>query len=166
MRLRKNTVLIIDEAQNLSAEALEEVRMLSNLETDSEKLMQIVLIGQPEFLVTLDQPNLRQLRQRIAIEHHVDPLRPDEVIPYLTHRLRVAGSDYKNVFEEGLEDIFYTATGGCPRLLSLLADRALLTAFAQSSKRVDRAILEQKASVAPFRSIAAGRSQADVAVGR
>lgn len=166
MRLRKNTVLIIDEAQNLSADALEEVRMLSNLETDSEKLMQIVLIGQPEFLGTLDQPNLRQLRQRIAIEHHVEPLRPNEVIPYLAHRLRVAGSSYGDIFEEDLEDVFYGATGGCPRLLSLLADRSMLTAFAQSSKRVDRAVLEQKASVSPFRAVSTGIAQAEAAVGR
>jgi len=161
MRLRKNTVLIIDEAQNLGVDALEEVRMLSNLETDSEKLMQIVLIGQPEFLGMLDQPELRQLRQRIAIEHHVAPLRANEVIPYLSHRLRVDGCDYKDIFDEGLESIFYTATGGCPRLLSLLADRALLTAFARSSKRVDRVVLEEKAAVSPFHAVAAGIAQAE-----
>ena len=166
MRLRKNTVLIIDEAQNLSVEALEEVRLLSNLETDSEKLMQIVLIGQPEFLGMLNQPNLRQLRQRIAIEHHVEPLRHDEVLPYLSHRLRVAGSSYEEIFEEGLEDIFFSATGGCPRLLSLLADRSLLTAFAHSEKKVGRSILENKASAAPFRQVAPSILQAEVAVGR
>ena len=166
MRLRKNTVLIIDEAQNLSVEALEEVRLLSNLETDSEKLMQIVLIGQPEFLGMLNQPNLRQLRQRIAIEHHVEPLRHDEVLPYLSHRLRVAGSSYEEIFEEGLEDILYSATGGCPRLLSLLADRSLLTAFAHSAKKVGRSILENKASAAPFRQVAPSILQAEVAVGR
>jgi len=166
MRLRKNTVLIIDEAQNLSVEALEEVRLLSNLETDSEKLMQIVLIGQPEFLGMLNQPNLRQLRQRIAIEHHVEPLRHDEVLPYLSHRLRVAGSSYEEIFEEGLEDILYSATGGCPRLLSLLADRSLLTAFAHSAKKVGRSILETKASAAPFRQVAPSIMQAEVAVGR
>ena len=166
MRRRKNTVLIIDEAQNLGFDALEEVRMLSNLETDSEKLMQIVLIGQPEFLGKLNQPNLRQLRQRIAIEHHVEPLHAHEVIPYLSHRVCVTGSNYEDLFEEGFENIFYTATGGIPRLLSLLADRSLLTAFAHSSKRVDRAVLEQKASVAPFRAVATGIAQADLAVGR
>lgn len=166
MRLRKNTVLIIDEAQNLGVDALEEVRMLSNLETDSEKLMQIVLIGQPEFLGMLDQPELRQLRQRIAIEHHVAPLGAHEVIPYLSHRLRVAGCEYKDIFEEGLEDVFYTATGGCPRLLSLLADRSLLTSFARSSKLVDRMVLEEKAAVSPFRAVSAGIAQADTAARR
>lgn len=166
MRLRKNTVLIIDEAQNLGVDALEEVRMLSNLETDSEKLMQIVLIGQPEFLGMLDQPELRQLRQRIAIEHHVNPLGAHEVIPYLSYRLRVAGCEYKDIFEEGLEDVFYTATGGCPRLLSLLADRSLLTAFARSTKQVDRSVLEEKASVSPFRAVSAGIAQADTAARR
>jgi len=166
MRLRKNTVLIIDEAQNLGVDALEEVRMLSNLETDSEKLMQIVLIGQPEFLGMLDQPELRQLRQRIAIEHHVAPLRAHEVVPYLSHRLRVAGCEYKDIFEEGLENVFYAATAGCPRLLSLLADRSLLTAFARSSKHVDGMIVEEKAAVAPFRAVSAGISQADAAASR
>jgi general secretion pathway protein A len=156
MRLRKNTVLIIDEAQNLGVDALEEVRMLSNLETDSEKLMQIVLIGQPEFLGMLDQPELRQLRQRIAIEHHVAPLRAHEVVPYLSHRLRVAGCEYKDIFEEELDPIFYAATAGCPRLLSLLADRSLLAAFARSSQHVDRMILEEKAAVSPFRAVSAG----------
>ena len=78
----------------------------------------------------------------------------------------MAGAAYEDIFEEGLDDVFYNATGGCPRLLSLLADRALLTAFAHSAHRVDRATLEQKASVAPFRTVSSGIAQAEVAVGR
>jgi general secretion pathway protein A len=148
-----NTVLVIDEAQNLGAEALEEVRLLSNLETDSEKLLQIVLTGQPELLDKLADPSLRQLRQRIAIEHHVDALRPDEVHAYLCHRIEVAGGKYEEVFESGLEPLFYAASLGCPRVLSLLADRALLAAYSRQVKPVSHEIVEAKA-----RQIAAKRT--------
>jgi general secretion pathway protein A len=140
-----NTVLVIDEAQNLGAEALEEIRLLSNLETDTEKLLQIVLTGQPELLQRLADPALRQLRQRIAIEHHVRFLRPYEVGFYLRHLVEQAGGKYEDLFEAGLEQVFFAASMGCPRLISLLADRALLAAFAREVKPVSRAILESKA---------------------
>jgi type II secretory pathway predicted ATPase ExeA len=139
------SLVVIDEAQNLSVSALEEVRMLSNLETDTAKLLQIVLTGQPELRDKLAAPELRQLRQRIAIEHHVDSLAPDEVEPYLRHRIEVAGGKYENLFEEGVAPIFYRATGGCPRLISLLADRSLLAAYAKQQKPVPREVLEKKA---------------------
>ena len=140
-----DTVLVIDEAQNLSLQALEEVRLLSNLETDTSKLLQIVLTGQPELRDKLAAPELRQLRQRIAIEHHVDSLAPGEVEPYLRHRIEVAGGKYENLFEEGVAPVFYTATGGCPRLISLLADRSLLASYANQSRPVPREIVERKA---------------------
>ncbi len=148
-----NTVLVIDEAQNLGAEALEEVRLLSNLETDTEKLLQIVLTGQPELLDRLADPSLRQLRQRIAIEHHVESLQPDEVGAYLRHRVEVAGGKYEGIFAPGLEPVFYAASLGCPRLLSLLADRSLLASYSRQSRPVPRAIVESKA-----REIAARRA--------
>ena len=146
-RLEKgfNTVLVIDEAQNLGLPALEEVRLLSNLETDTEKLLQIVLTGQPELLERLTDPALRQLRQRIAIEHHLESLRPEQIEPYLRHRIEVAGGKYEEIFEPGLEPIFYAASLGCPRLASLLADRSLLAAYAKQIKPVSREILEAKA---------------------
>jgi len=159
-----NTVLVIDEAQNLGAEALEEIRLLSNLETDTEKLLQIVLTGQPELLQRLADPALRQLRQRIAIEHHVRFLRPDEVGSYLRHRVEKAGGKYQDLFEAGLEEVFFAASIGCPRLISLLADRALLAAFAREVKPVSRAILESKArQIAAIRPAAApqGREAAN-----
>ncbi|MCP5070980.1 MAG: AAA family ATPase, partial [bacterium] len=96
-----NTVLIIDEAQNLDVELLEEVRLLSNLETDTEKLLQIVLTGQPELRQMLAAPSLRQLRQRVAVEHHIQPLDCDEVRRYLAHRIEVAGGNYDEVFSPG-----------------------------------------------------------------
>lgn len=159
-----NTVLVIDEAQNLGAEALEEIRLLSNLETDTEKLLQIVLTGQPELLQRLADPALRQLRQRIAIEHHVRFLRPDEVGFYLRHRVEQAGGKYGDLFEAGLEQVFFAASMGCPRLISLLADRALLAAFAREVKPVSLAILESKArQIAAIRPAAApqGREAAN-----
>ena len=141
----QNTVLVIDEAQNLGGEALEEVRLLSNLETDTEKLLQIVLTGQPELLEKLSDSSLRQLRQRIAIEHHVEALQPDEVGTYLRHRIEVAGGKYEDIFAPGLEPIFYAAALGCPRLISLLADRSLLAAYSRQAKPVPRDIVESKA---------------------
>lgn len=148
LRARKNTVLIIDEAQNLDAAALEEVRLLSNLETDTEKLMQIILTGQPELLNLLEQPSLRQLRQRIAVEHHMEPLEPDQMGPYLAHRLAVAGGRFSEIFAPGVEPVFYAFSVGCPRLISLLADRALLAGYAQQMRPVTPELVEQKAKVA------------------
>jgi general secretion pathway protein A len=145
LRSGRNTVLIIDEAQNLEASTLEEIRLLSNLETDTHKLMQIVLTGQPELLRKLSLPSLRQLRQRIAIEHHMDPLDPDEVHPYLAHRLQVAGSRFDQVFKPGSEPTFYWFSGGCPRLISLLADRVLLSSYAKQIRPVPPEFVETKA---------------------
>jgi general secretion pathway protein A len=140
-----NTVLIIDEAQNLDARVLEEVRLLSNLETDTEKLLQIVLTGQPELREKLDAPNLRQLRQRIAIEHHIQPLRREEVGPYLRHRIETAGGKYGDVLDPAAEAIFHEYSGGCPRLISLLADRSLLAAFSRQLAPVPASLVGEKA---------------------
>jgi general secretion pathway protein A len=141
-----NTVLVIDEAQNLTLSALEEVRLLSNLETDTAKLLQIVLTGQPELRDKLAAHALRQLRQRIAIEHHVDALRADEVADYLRHRVDVAGGKYEDLFEPGLEPVFHRASLGCPRLISLIADRSLLAAYSKQAKPVPCEIVERKAA--------------------
>jgi len=140
-----NTVLIIDEAQNLEMKALEEVRLLSNLETETEKLLQIVLTGQPELLRKLAEPSLRQLRQRIALEHHVDSLRPQEIGPYLEHRIAAAGGQFEQLFSPGSESVFYEFSDGCPRLVNLLADRVLLSGYAQHVRPVPLALLEQRA---------------------
>jgi general secretion pathway protein A len=140
-----NTVLIIDEAQNLGSELLEEVRLLSNLETDTEKLLQIVLTGQPELRSDLASPELRQLRQRIAVEHHVEFLRPDEVASYLAYRIEVAGGSYEEIFAAGSEATFYAFSKGCPRLVSLLADRTLLSAYGKSLRPVPPGLVDSKA---------------------
>jgi general secretion pathway protein A len=145
LRNNLNTVLIIDEAQNLDKANLEEIRLLSNLETDTEKLLQIVLTGQPELRRMLADPALRQLRQRVAIEHDVEPLRPNEVAPYLAHRIQVAGGSYERVFASGSESTFYSFSEGRPRLVSLLADHALLSAFAKQVRPVPPVLVEAKA---------------------
>jgi general secretion pathway protein A len=145
LRNGQNTVLVIDEAQNLSMEGLEEIRLLSNLETETEKLLQIVLTGQPELRSMLADPRLRAIRQRIALEHHVEPLRPDEMRPYLAHRLQVAGGEYDSVFGPGAEEIFFDCSRGYPRVVNLLADRTLLSAYAKQLRPVPRALLEAKA---------------------
>lgn len=145
LRNGRNTVLIIDEAQNLDLHTLEEVRLLSNLETDTSKLMQIVLTGQPELLQKLASPELRQLRQRIAVEHHMEPLGPDQMRPYLAHRIQVAGGSFEHVFGDGVEPVFYNFSNGCPRLISLLADRVLLSAYAKSLRPIGPEFVESKA---------------------
>jgi general secretion pathway protein A len=145
LRSGANTVLIIDEAQNLSAAALEQVRLLSNLETDTQKLLQIVLTGQPELKQSLARPELRQLRQRIAIEHHVQPLQQGDIVPYLRHRIEVAGGRYERIFPKRVEAIFFEFSGGCPRLLNLLADRVLLSAYAKRMCPVSPDLIELKA---------------------
>jgi general secretion pathway protein A len=145
LRNGRNTVLIIDEAQNLDGPTLEEIRLLSNLETDTEKLMQIVLTGQPELMRKLSDPSLRQLRQRIAVEHHMEPLSADEIVPYLAHRIKVAGGDFEQIFEPGVQSSFYQFSEGCPRLISLLADRVLLAAFSKQMTVVTCEFVESKA---------------------
>jgi len=145
LRAGLNTVLVIDEAQNLRQSTLEEVRLLSNLETDAEKFLQIVLTGQPELLSKLADPRLRQLRQRIAVEHHLKPLLPTEVISYLSHRIDVAGGRYSDIFEPGADSVFFSFSQGCPRLISLLADRVLLSAYARQARPVPRSLVEEKA---------------------
>ena len=145
LRGRLNTVLIIDEAQNLEAKALEQVRLLSNLETETEKLLQIVLTGQSELRQKLAEPGLAQLRQRIVVEHHVDPLQPEDVLPYLRHRIQVAGGHCEQVFAPGAEHAFAQCSAGRPRLINLLADRVLLGAYAKGLRPVPSAFVEAKA---------------------
>jgi general secretion pathway protein A len=140
-----NTVLIIDEAQNLADGLLEQVRLLSNLETNTEKLLQIVLTGQPELRDILASPVMAPLRQRIALEHHVQPLQEHEVESYLQHRIQVAGGDYASIFTPDAARIFYATCGGCPRLINLLADRVLLAGFAAQERPVSVSLLERKA---------------------
>lgn len=125
----KQTLLIIDEAQHLQPAVLEQLRLLTNLETNSRKLLQVILIGQPELQQLLQRTDLRQLAQRITARYHLMPLTEDEVVQYLSYRLKVAGSE-RPVFEPSAIRMLYQSSQGIPRLLNLLADRAMLAAFA------------------------------------
>ncbi len=145
VRSGRRSVLIVDEAQNLDTPALEELRLLSNLTTDTENLLPIVLTGQPELRRKLAQSPLRSLRQRIVVEHHVEPLSPLEIEPYLAHRIRVVGGSYEETFVPGAEDVFFSFSSGSPRLLNLLGDRSLLAGFVDHVRPIPRAMLEQKA---------------------
>lgn len=138
----KNPLLIIDEAQNLSDEALEEVRMLSNLQTDDEMLLQVIIAGQPELKKRLNSPHLAQLRQRIAASYHLTALSEQETAAYIAARLVKAGGDAALFREEAVADVF-RASGGIPRTINLLCDAALVYGFADGIARIDPAIIEQ-----------------------
>ncbi len=140
----RHSVLIIDEAQNLSAEVLEQMRLLTNLETSERKLLQIILIGQPELATILDRPELRQLAQRIVARYHLGPLTKPEVAAYIQHRLEVAGTQH-HLFPPAIMGRLHRLAGGVPRIINVLCDRALLGAYAQGKERVDRGTLEQAA---------------------
>jgi hypothetical protein len=122
-------IIIIDEAQNLSPDTLEEVRLLSNLESDSAKLVQVVLVGQPELRDIIVNPALRQLRQRIVVKCHLEPLGRDELQNYIYHRLQVAGHQGGLTFQPEVFEIIYEFSSGIPRLVNLICDYLLLAAF-------------------------------------
>jgi len=128
-RAGNNVVLIIDEAQNLNAQQLEHIRLLSNLETEKDKLLQIVLSGQPELNQKLDLHSLRQLRQRVMVRFHVSSLEPEEVAPYIGHRLKVAGAKGLPAFAPEAVNKIIEFSCGVPRLINIVCDRALLAGF-------------------------------------
>ncbi len=140
-----NVVLVIDEAQNLNASTLEEVRMLSNLETEKEKLIQIILMGQPELRDILALPELEQLRQRIAVYYHLDPLTEEETCNYIAHRLKVAGSNGAVIFDDSALSKIYTYSGGVPRRINAICDRALLTGFIREQKTISSEVIDEVA---------------------
>jgi general secretion pathway protein A len=137
-----NVVVIIDEAQDLSDELLEQVRLLSNLETDHQKLMQIVLMGQPELRDKLAQPELRQLRQRITVRYHLGPLSLAETAYYIQHRLTLAGANGRPQFDQGAVKSVYQYSGGVPRLINALCDKALLAGFVMQTDLLTKKVLK------------------------
>ncbi len=141
-RAGKNSVVLIDEAQNLSRNVLEQIRMLSNLETETEKLLQIVLVGQPELRELLGQPSLRQLNERIAVRYHLDALLEDDVPDYIGHRLTVAGNTGHLSFADDAFGPIYDFSRGNPRRINILCDRALLIAYAGNGLEIDRKIIK------------------------
>ncbi len=143
LKAGRNVVLILDEAQNLSVPVLEQIRMLSNLETDSQKLIQIIIVGQPELGRTLARPDLAQLNQRITVRCHLQPLVLEDTIRYIHHRLSVAGSQGLVRFDSGTFRLVHRYSQGVPRRINALCDRALLVAFGQGSHRITPAHLRQ-----------------------
>jgi len=154
---RGHTVLIIDEAQNLKPELLEEVRMLSNLETTKSKLLQIVLVGQPELRDTLSIPSLRQLRQRISINCHINALTSEETLEYILHRLEVAGNKQAITFADGSINAIFQYCKGIPRLTNILCDFLLLAAFDEETQEVNSEMVHDIAKDLNFESLYWGR---------
>ncbi|WP_348728535.1 AAA family ATPase [Rheinheimera texasensis] len=140
-----NTILIIDEAQHLQPAVLEQLRLLTNLETNTKKLLQVILIGQPELQQLLQRQDLRQLAQRITARYHLMPLTLPEVKYYVEHRLQVAGCS-RPVFTDGALKKLFEFSGGIPRLLNLLCDRALLGGYSQQKAQVDGRLIELAAT--------------------
>src|ERR1700724_4094089 len=140
----KRIVLVVDEAQNLAPEVLEQVRLLTNLETNTQKLLQLILIGQPELRDLLDRNELRQLAQRVTGRYHLKPLSREETQGYVRHRLRVAGAAGE-IFTHGALRELHRLSSGIPRVINVSCDRALLGAYTQEARKVTAALVRQAA---------------------
>jgi general secretion pathway protein A len=139
----ENAVLIIDECQNLTPEVLEQVRLLSNLETEKEKLLQIIMIGQPELVKMLSSPNLRQINDRIVLRYHLWPLTRSETRRYLSHRMEVSGAFKSDIFTLGARWMIYRYSKGLPRRVNAIAERSLLIAYLKGRKKITRAMVAE-----------------------
>jgi putative secretion ATPase (PEP-CTERM system associated) len=137
----RRVVAVIDEAQNLSLEALEELRMLSNLETEKSKLIQIVLVGQPDLRDTLDRPSLEQLRQRVTVRYHIEPLDEEETARYVNHRLARAATGAPLTFPRNVTDAIHARSRGVPRMINVICDGVLLCGYADESPVIDLALV-------------------------
>lgn len=136
-----NAVLIMDEAQHLTARQLEQIRLLSNLETSDEKLLQVVLVGQPELVKNLSQYRLRQIRQRIFVKHKILPLQEDEVRKYINVRVKEV-SEKDLLIDDECYKMIYDFSGGIPRLINMLCERALLMGYSREKSRLDKTIVK------------------------
>lgn len=149
-QIGKKTILIIDEAQALPDDCLEAIRLLTNLETEDKKLLQVVLFGQPELNAKLNQNSLRQLKQRIVFSYQLQPLSYQEIDSYICHRLAKAGYTYGSMFSEGAKKSLYHASKGLPRLLNILCHKALLASYGRGLMQVD--VKAAKAAIADTES--------------
>lgn len=136
-------LIIVDEAQNLADEVLEEIRLLTNLEMGDTKLVQVILAGQPELERKLEKPNLRQLGQRIAVRARLQPLSADDTAAYVRHRLRVAGASDVDLFSNAALATVWRRTAGLPRLINILCEQSLVNAFGANKKRVDESLVDE-----------------------
>ncbi len=139
---QQRAILIIDEAQNLPAKTIEEIRMLSNLEAEKEHLIQIILVGQPELKEKLQRRSLRQFTQRVTVHAHLGGLTADDVNRYIRHRLKIAGADNPELFTEEAIQALHTYSNGVPRLINILCDTALVYGFADELKNIDRPVID------------------------
>lgn len=139
----RNVVIVIDEAQNLGISTLEQVRLLGNIETEKEKLLQIVLVGQPELKKRLSDPRLRQLNQRISIRYHLEPLNREEVTQYIYYRLKIAGSEDRIRFHEDALSKIYNYSGGIPRLINIICDYCLMCGYINESYLINEDMVEE-----------------------
>jgi putative secretion ATPase (PEP-CTERM system associated) len=136
-------ILILDEAQNFPLDTLEEIRMLSNLDADSERLLQIILVGQPSLRGKLQRQELRQLLQRVEVSYHLKPLDREEIKEYIHYRLATAGAEDPELFDESAIEPIFNSTGGVPRLINLICHRCLVYGFAESQKKISHDLLEE-----------------------
>jgi general secretion pathway protein A len=141
-RAGETAVLIVDEAQNLSDEVLEEIRLMTNLETFTEKLLQIVVVGQPELEQKLKQPNLRQLRQRLTLRAKTHPLTLEETKAYVAQRLRIAGSNGQQIFDPDALALIHRYSTGIPRVVNLICEHCLVSAFVDHQKIIGSSVVE------------------------
>lgn len=160
-----NVVLIIDEAQNLSPTVMEEVRMLSNLETEKEKLIQIILVGQPQLKARLENPRLEQFKQRIAVYYHINSLSKEETREYIRHRLKTAGNDNasgEDIFTADAIDLVFEHSRGIPRLVNLVCDSSLLSGYVYETRNITAKIVREVIRERDFLSGAHMQSNAAV----
>lgn len=143
LRKGSHAVLLIDEAQNLSPSVLEEIRLLTNLETETQKLLQVVLVGQPELRDILEYPDLVQLKQRVAIRYHLEPLSRSQVRQYVRHRLTVAGANGGLDFSRPAFWKIYGYSQGVPRLINKVCDKALLAGYAEGKRKIDSGLVRR-----------------------
>ena len=155
-RAGETAVLIIDEAQNLSPQMLEEIRLLTNLETATEKLLQVVLSGQPELEQKLSLPQLRQLRQRITLRCKTHPLTPDETAHYIAQRLKIAGSNGSLIFAPDAVESIHQFSRGIPRVINNLCDLCLLSGCLAKASRIDAGLVQTVARNGYFATVAHG----------
>lgn len=140
LQQRRRAVLIVDEAQNMSAEALEEIRMLSNVNADKQSLVQLILVGQPQLRDLLKRRDMVQLTQRVMVDYHLQPLSGEETRQYIRHRVKTAGGR-PDIFEDSAYDAVFEYTGGIPRLINVLCDTALVCGYAEQSQAISEQLI-------------------------
>jgi len=145
-----NVAVVIDECQNLNIRQLEQIRLLSNLETEKEKLLQIILVGQPELCEKLRDPALRQLTQRVTVRYHILPLQKNEIEDYINHRLKIAGASSKLLFTPQAVETIFTVSQGIPRIINILCDRALLAGYTKGTFTIDHSLIQESAKETQF----------------